>query len=418
MDPNTAALLATTLFPTSDHSELLASFYGFEAQQGPLLSEAAAAVSTPEAVGLTWRRLSDTEDARNGDGDTGTGEMARIRLVRQADGTIAIEDMQVEFLLMSVRSRPTLGDKLDFSLLVGSWDEVWRWGDTGRMQWRFYTPMRLNLLAFANNDMDDDDKLKYYIGAGTGVGGEVLLRVAGPLAVQAKAEAEVSAKNRYRREGRNTTRQELEANAELGIGWLFPKRALMLGGWAQHVTQWEPRDEEGRDGIDRQYLAAGVNLSMRFYKEREIIDEPDLDELLEMLRQQEGEADPTDGLFTRPADETGAPTDEVPDEGALSAIPVERDPSQPLEVHWSEVEATTSGEPPLPAGAAAGSTCTVRFFIDPTGQPYDIRPEACPPELLASTMEVAWTWRFKPIVENGDTVSAQFSYTFTPQPAP
>lgn len=416
MDPKTAALLATTLFPTSDHSELMVSFYGFEAQDAPMLANASAVPSPVDSLGLTWRRLSDTEDAD--EDDTGTGELMRLRMTRDANGDVSLENLEVEFLLASLRSRPALGDKLDFSLLVGSWDEVWRWGDTGRMQWQFYSPMRLNLLGFANNDMDDDDKLKYYIGAGAGVGGEVLVRVAGPLAVQARLDAELSAKNRYRREGRNTTRQELDTNAELALGWLLPRHAILLGAWGQQVTQWEPRDEDGRDGIDRQYLATGVNLSMRFYKDREIFEEPDLDQLLDAIRQQEGANDPSDGLFTRPTGSRDDPEPQPLDPDNAVPSPDVRDPSLPLEVHWSEVEPTAGNEPVLPAGLAPGATCTLRFFVDPTGQPYDIRPEQCPSELLAPTMEAAWTWRFKPIVENGDTVSAQFAYTFTPALAP
>ena len=32
------------------------------------------------------------------------------------------------------------------------------------------------------------------------------------------------------------------------------------------TTQWETRDEDGKSGVDRQYMAWGLRLQGRFYK--------------------------------------------------------------------------------------------------------------------------------------------------------
>jgi hypothetical protein len=85
----------------------------------------------------------------------------------------------------------------------------------------------------------------------------------------------------------------------------------------------------------------------------------------------------------------------------------------PLEVHWSEVEVINRVDPEWPADVPDGTECSMRFFVDTTGVPYDVRPVSCPSELLPATMKAAWDWRFAPIVEHGDTVSASFQYTIT-----
>ena len=282
--------------------------------------------------------------------------------------------------------------------------------------------------------MDADDRVKYYIAAGAGLGGDVVLKVAGPIGLQARVDAGTVSTNRFRT-GQNSTRHELDVNAEVGLTLLLEKQAWVLGGWVNHVTQWDPRDAEGRDGVDRQYMAGGARLSVRFYKDRElplpeIAEDPDIDALLRSLMEgaEEG-AEEKPGLFDRP----GGPRRDEPVEGTLGtqgrgggeaegvvggvvggvAAPP-RDPSVPLELHWSEV-AQLGGDPVVwPAGAAADASCKVRFVIDTSGSPTDIRPEDCAAELLPAVMKAAWTYRFSPALEGGVAVPAQFVFIFTP----
>jgi hypothetical protein len=102
-------------------------------------------------------------------------------------------------------------------------------------------------------------------------------------------------------------------------------------------------------------------------------------------------------------------------EGLGGGLGAPRDPSVPLELHWSEV-AQLSGDPVVwPAGVSAEASCKVRFVIDPTGAPTDIRPEDCSAELLPLVMKAAWTYRFSPALEGGSAVTAQFVYVFTPE---
>jgi hypothetical protein len=431
VDPLTLGLM-TTLFPTGDHREVGLGAYGYTA--GPLVDpvESFDTLLMPQGVELLYRRVYDTEEMLNDDGSA-TGNNGHLRLTRDATGAPQLDSFVFESPLINVRARPTLGDQIDVGLLLGRWDEVWRYGDNGRVQWRFFTPMQVTLLGLSNNDMDPDDRLKYYVAAGAGLGGDAVLKVAGPIGLQARVDAGTVSTNRMRA-GPNSTRHELDVNAELGLTLLLEKQAWVLGGWVNHVTQWDPRDAEGRDGVDRQYMAGGARLSVRFYEERElpipeIAEEPDLDALLRSLMEgaEEGE-EAKPGLFDRP----GGPRREAPPEppeevlegvigtqgqgdgGVIGGVVAPRDPSVPLELHWSEV-AQLSGEPVVwPAGAAADASCKVRFVIDPTGSPTDIRPEDCAADLLPAVMKAAWTYRFSPAMEAGSAVSAQFVYVFTP----
>lgn len=440
MDPLTLGLM-TTLFPTGDHREVGLGAYGYTA--GPLVDpiESFETVLMPQGVELLYRRVYDTEDMLNDDGSA-TGNNGHLRMTRDATGALQLDSFVFESPLINVRSRPTLGDQIDVGLLLGRWDEVWRYGDNGRVQWRFFTPMQVTLLGLSNNDMDADDRVKYYVAAGAGLGGDVVLKVAGPIGLQARVDAGTVSTNRFRT-GQNSTRHELDVNAEVGLTLLLEKQAWVLGAWANHVTQWDPRDDDGRAGVDRQYMAGGARLSVRFYKDRElpipdIAEDPDLDALLRSLMEgaEEGE-EPKPGLFDRPG---GARRDTPVEpqgeylEGTLGGVEggveggvllgtsgvggglgTPRDPSVPLELHWSEV-AQLSGDPVVwPAGTPAEASCKVRFVIDPTGAPTDIRPEDCSAELLPVVMKAAWTYRFSPALEGGSAVTAQFVYVFTPE---
>lgn len=405
MDPSTAAAaLSLTLFPTSDHREIGVGPYGFDQTAGPQLVNG---IPSPpvEGLELMQRRVFDTEDALFESNTTPTGQGGRLRMYRAANGQIVLDQLVIESLPLNLRIRPDLGDTLDIGLFAGSWDEVWKFGDTGRMQWRVYSPLNVTALGLSKSDMGTDE-LRYYASVGGGVGGEILARIAGPVGVQVRAEGEANARRRRERANNvhHSTRQELRAEAELGLSLLTEKQAWVLGLWGEHLWQYEPFDAGGRDGVDRTYFATGARISGRFYKDRERQlpvpgldpDRADIDALLEAIRREAAEE-------TLPVEEPAA-APEVPEV-----------PEGPLEVHWSELEVVGQVAPTWPWNVDSETTCSIRFFVDPTGQPYDIRPEDCSQELLPATMEAAWGWRFTPVVEGEDTVSAQFVYTLTIQ---
>ena len=405
MDPTTtAAALSLTLFPTSDHREVGVGPYAFQAADGPQLVDGLAG-PTPQGLELMTRRVFDTEDSLFDDDTTPTGQGMKLRMYRDSDGGIVLDQFQLESLPLNFRIRPDLGDSLDIGLFAGSWDEVWRFGDTGRMQWRVYSPINVTALGMSKSDMGTEE-LRYYASIGTGLGGEILARVAGPVGLQARGEVEGNARRRRDRVvTHHTTRQEVRGELELGLTLLTKKQAWVVGLWGEHVSQWEPFDEGGRDGVDRTYYATGARISGRFYKERERSlpvpgvgdgDVGDIDALLEALRR-EAEQESLEEEFDL---EETEPEETQPEE-----------PAGPLEVHWSELEISEQVAPMWPADVADDATCSVRFFIDPLGTPYDVRPEDCPQELVPATMEAAWGWRFAPIEEDGGTVSAQFVYT-------
>lgn len=401
----TALAAAITLFPTSDHQEFSAGVYGFEAQATAALEDGMG-VPAPQGLDLVYRRVFDTERALAGEVSTGTGETTRLRFYRGPDGEVMLDELSFDSLLLSVRSRPVLGDRLDIGLLAGRWDEVWWFGDTGRAQWRVFSPMQVTLLGFANNDMDDDERLKYYLAGGFGLGGEGVVRVAGPVGLQARVDAGGTATNRHRRDAPNTTRQELEVNAELSLGWLQERRSWSVGAWATRNVQWDPRDAEGRDGVDRDYFAGGMRLSARVYKEKEVeATDADFDALLEAIRRAEAERGDPDRprLFERPQPD-------APDEDDAEPPPPSYDL---LEVHWSELVRVSGDDPVLPEGLAADAICTVRIFIAPTGEAFKVEPVSCPEEMQAAVLSAAASWRFEPVVEGGDTVSVQAVYPFT-----
>jgi len=413
MDPTTAVLL--TLFPTSDHREVGVGPYAFDSAQAPLIVDGLPS-AVPQGLEIMTRRIYDSEEALYDEDSWAAGQGMNVRFYRDADGNVVLDRFELESLALNVRVRPELGDKVDVGLFMGSWERVWRFGDTGRTQWRVYSPMNVTLLGLSKVTDDPADKLKYYASAGTGVGGEVLGRVAGPVGIQARAEVQANARRRRGGDQPFSTRQEVTANAELGLTFIDDSSAWVVGAWAEHVSQWEPWDAEGRDGIDRTYFAAGARLSGRFYKEREYLPMPDvsdgtitgdrdLDALLESIRQESANQPPEGQSAAGPTVE-GEAKEADQEDG-------ERAAHLPLQVNWSEVEVLEMVDPEWPQDAMDGASCSMVFFVDTTGVPYDVRPDECDSDLRPLVMEAAWGWRFAPIVENGDTVSATFKYTIT-----
>ncbi len=385
---STAALLA--MFPSPDHTEVGVGPYGYDT--APAAMEFQGLPSPGEGLELMGRRIFDTTDPDI----TGTGENFRLRLYRNQDGLVRLDQLSYDGLLFSVRYRPELGDKLDLSALFGTWEEVWAW-DTGRSQYRLFLPLTLTALGFSNTDQDEDERLKYYAAAGAGVGGEALVRLVGPIGVQLRAEAKAKSTNRHRGGEINTVRHEVRGAAELGLSYLRERQAWILGSWAEQITQWEPRDDDGADGVDRQYFAAGLRLSGRFYKDDpygDVDDGLDLEMLLDALRVREE-------VLDEPAEPAAPPEGGATPEGEPGI----------LEVHWSELQFVERVDPSYPEGATGEGRCTVRVAIDEAGQPSDVRAEDCAEPWLKPAMQAAWGWSFQPIEQDGVAVPAEFVYT-------
>ena len=404
MDLLTTAAL--TLMPSPDHQELGVGPYAHESGEVVLAEGSELSANGMEIV---WRRTKDSLADH-----TGTGESARIRLYQDPDRGVVVDHLTLDSMLLSMRVRPELGDEFDLGLLLGTWEEIWRAGDNGRAQWRVFSPVSLTLLGFSNTDQDDDDRMKHYVSAGFGIGGETLARIAGPIGLQTRLDAKARTTNRHRTGDVNTTRHETAQNAELGLSWLRAKQAWVLGGWAEHRTQWEPRDLEGRDGVDRQYFAGGVRLSARFYKppepelDAEMFDQ-ELAEMLEQLRELD-EAPETLELELEPEDEPLVTDGETIEE----VLTTDAEGTTTTQVHWSEVAIAERIDPEFPAELEEGpdtGTCTVRFFVDKTGTPFNIKPEVCESVFLKPTMQAVWQWRFEPLLEDGAPVPVEFLYT-------
>jgi hypothetical protein len=404
-----ATAVALSLFPSLDYRSLEAGPYTFEQGTAPLLSEGIPMGGT-QGLEIMTRRIRGTPDQLVDMSDRGSiGEM-RLRLAQETDGSVRLDQFELESALLSIRVRPEMGDQLDFGMFAGQHNQSLFVRDGGRGQFMVYSPQTMTLLGLSRSDMGSE-KLKYYAEIGTGLGLDGILRVAGPFTLQARAEIEGTARRRRERtdvdyvvresEGNtlhHSTRQEVVAEAELGVGYMRDRKAYSVVAWGQHVTQWEPWDEGGQDGIDRAYFAVGAKLSGRFYKNEAPqrgpdIREMELEELLEAIRAQEDEA--TEGPAVGPEPE---PEPEL---------------ILPMEVHWSEVSFSEQVMPIWPAGTPDEFECSVQLYVDTTGVPFLVEAEDCPTPLIDSSVTAAELWRIAPILKEGETVSARFVYTLT-----
>ena len=278
MNPYAVASILS-LYPNGDHHHLNVSLYAQD------LSSQAITLQNPQyGVDLRYRRLFSTNDPDV----SPTGEGASLRFTQGENGGVQLDQLKVESFFFNVNMRPQRGDIFEMGLLLGSWDEVWLYRDSHRVQFQMYSPVNLNLIGLSKNQMDDDNRLKYFISAGAGLGTDLLLRAVGRFGIHTRLEGRVRSINRHLAQAPNSVRHELSGAAELGISWLQDSKAWQIGGWLEHITRWEPRDAEGRDGIDQQYFAGGVQLSARFYKRSSSELEPDLDKLLGLFEGAEG----------------------------------------------------------------------------------------------------------------------------------
>ncbi len=402
-----ATAVALSLFPSLDYRSIEAGPYAFDQGRAPLLSEGLPMGGT-QGLEIMSRRVRGTPDQLVDRSDRGSFGELRLRLAQQSDGSVRLEQFEMENTLLSIRVRPDLGDELDFGMFAGQHNQTLYVRNGGRGQVMVYSPQTLTLLGLSRSDMGSD-KLKYYAEVGSGLGLDGILRVAGPFTVQARAEVQGTARRRRERTevdyavrgGGNTlhhsTRQELVVEAELGVGYKRDRKAYALSAWGQHLTQWEPWDEGGQDGVDRAYFAVGAKLSGRFYKKQapdrgSEVREMELEELLQTILDMERDME----------EEAVEPVSEPESKVIL-----------PMEVHWSEVSFVEQVMPVWPAGTPEEFECSVQLYVDPTGVPFLVQAEECPTPLIESSLTAAELWRIAPILKEGETVSARFVYTLT-----
>ncbi|MEE2751040.1 MAG: hypothetical protein VX519_06400 [Myxococcota bacterium] len=360
--------------------------------------------AAPSGLQIQGQRLIETQN----NATSPTGERASLSLWRNAAGEVQLDEMEVRSLLFSMRSRPHLGETLDIGLLVGSWDEVLTHGQNKNARWLVYSPIALHLLGLARNDMDADDRLKYYAGGSTGLGGEATLQLIGPAGLHGRGETRLTSKNRWRNNDVNTIRHEIEVAMDLGVSWKHQNRQWILSAWGEKLWRWEPRDDLGRNGVDREHESAGLRLTYRGYKSDSNTDS-ELDAVLSRLRKSIEPSDPNADL-EHLAPNAPIPLD--PNAEALAMVSKTATGAAPLLVHWSEPEILKRFLPVLPEGISEqDANCKLRFFIDSEGRPYEIKPEACAPPLLGPAMAAAWQWRLVPFTERGEIHPIQFLYS-------
>ncbi len=429
MTPATGTVLALALFPTGDHHEFTLGSYGHQLAT----DEVPGLEVAPLGLDIHYRRVFDTLTPEV----IWTGDTARLRVTRDASGAAHIDQLEVETVWASVRIRPELGDKLDVGLLLGSWDETWLHGDNGASQWRLYSPMTLTGLGLANNDMDDADRIKWYAAVGAGLGGHWIRRVRGPLGIQARADTGFHSRVRWNPGDPATTRHEWWTTAEVGLGWLTSQQSLALVGWGETITQWDPRDAGGRDGIDRHYRAAGLAVSGRIYQGRPAQAEPDLGLLAGELEAEAAmaeleeadllpEADTTNPellamLENRPDPEPQPQAEEIPtDQDPVPKTPIvtgkDEDP-EILTVHWSELQVREQASA-VTTAADKAPKCTLRFVLDAEGVPSEVRPAMCPEHLLEPATAAGLRWRFEPFLDGGRAIPVQVVFPIQFEPPP
>ncbi|MEL6348308.1 MAG: hypothetical protein AAFV53_34680 [Myxococcota bacterium] len=273
MDPLIATLF---LFPTIEHHRVWVSPYGHVSSR-QALNVTDLPLGRLNGLDIGWRHFhpeeeldlfSDDDDDENDfslwNGEGVTRPMY-ARLFVDRDGTVQLDQLRLETALGGLRVRPELGDNFDLGLLSGYQETTLAATDTGRFQLRMITPLDLTLLGFSNTDFDRDDRMKYYISAGAGVGGEVLGKVLGPIGVFGRAVGFARTMNRHQRDARNQVRHEVVVDAELGLSVFGRNQAFWLSAWGELNTQWETRDADGKDGLDRQVGAWGIRLNGRFH---------------------------------------------------------------------------------------------------------------------------------------------------------
>ncbi len=85
-------------------------------------------------------------------------------------------------------------------------------------------------------------------------------------------------------------------------------------------------------------------------------------------------------------------------------------------VHWSEAIVKNRVKPAFPEAAKQlglkKERCIVHIVIAPSGEPSDVTFKACPELFKANAKEAALQWRWYPLMESGQPISAQFDLVF------
>jgi hypothetical protein len=258
-------LSALSTLPSPEYHQLTIGPYSAAVQPGavPIPSPGSAPIRGLE---LSYQRL--TEDLPRGHGAldkrfTGNTETFTARVGVDEDGFIQLDQLRADSMLASLRVRRHLGDRLDLSLIGGHWMSTWGVAEGPGYRLRALAPTNLTLVGLSNTDQDDDEKLKYYISIGGGLGGEFIGQMLGPVGVYGRAIGKLSSQNRHRADADNFVRHEAMFEPMFGLAWIGAEGSVILSGWGEVTTQWEPRDDDGQSGIDRQYIAMGLRLSGR-----------------------------------------------------------------------------------------------------------------------------------------------------------
>ncbi len=86
------------------------------------------------------------------------------------------------------------------------------------------------------------------------------------------------------------------------------------------------------------------------------------------------------------------------------------------EISSSDVEIKRRPGPKYPSAAKKqnlpDSVCTVRFFVNQDGVPYEVRVESGPEVFHENTLAAAKKWRFEPYVVDEEPVNVQFVVNF------
>ena len=252
--------LLPTLFPSLDFLEASLGPYTDETADGPVSTYD---LSSNPFGGLEV--LVRNEGVESHIGRLGLEPSGNLRIARDEDGHVLLDSLILDGRWFHVHVRPELGDRLDLAFFGGTTDFDWGAVDTGRAQVRAISPFNLTLLGFSDTDEDADRKLKHYVSIGTGIGGDALVRAVGPVGFHSRVVGRGKTLNRHQGGEQNSVRHEVSLAAEGGPRVLTERAAWGLSAWTEFTTQWAPRDEDGRDGVDRQQLAWGIRLVGRFH---------------------------------------------------------------------------------------------------------------------------------------------------------
>jgi hypothetical protein len=320
--------LALTLYPSLEHDEIAVGPYLHE-----VAPEALPVEGFTEGAGgleLRWRMVGVR---REEDGDDVWAKENALRAWRDADGAVRLDRLELTAVpLMGFRVRPELGEGFDWTIGSGRREVGWAFGNEAAAQWRVYSPIALAPIGVSNTDQDDDSKLKYQMSVLGGLGGDVVGRVIGPVGAQLRVEGSARSARRFANDTSNNVRHEVQAVAEAGLTWFSDRQAWTVGGWVEHLTQWDPRDG-GPQGLDRQYVAGGVRVAARLYAEAEPELAPmDLESLFGAIevpvpevRNEKEESE--DAPVAVPAEPPPEPEPDEEDE----TVPPDESPSQPTE---------------------------------------------------------------------------------------